>query len=109
MGKEFDNSYLMWNAALGCKFLAGNRAELRLKVYDILDVNKSVSRNLSTTYVQTTNSTVLQRYLMLTFTYKLKSIGQQTNKPDDRRMGPPPGGMRGGFGGGPGGHGGPSM
>lgn len=109
MGKEFDNSYLMWNAALGCKFLAGNRAELRLKVYDILDVNKSVSRNLSTTYVQTTNSTVLQRYLMLTFTYKLKSIGQQTNKPYDRRMGPPPGGMRGGFGGGPGGHGGPSM
>ena len=42
MGKEFDNSYLMWNAALGCKFLAGTEAELRLKV-TIFRCHKSVS------------------------------------------------------------------
>ena len=98
MGDDYDNNYIMWNAAVAYKFLSGRRAEIRFKVNDILDSNKSVSRQLSTTYVQTKNTTVIPRYFMLTFTYKLKSIGQQ--RQDDRHfgpggpMGPPPGGMR---------------
>ena len=104
MGAGFDQSYLSWNASLGVKFFKDRRAELRLRVNDILDNTKSVSRNIQTAYVQTTQSDVLRRYAMLTFTYNIKPKSQQVMQQwnngggDGRRMGPPPeGGMpRGG-------------
>ena len=100
MGAGFDQSYLNWNASLGVKFFKDRRAELRLRVNDILDNTQSVSRKIQTTYVQTTQSDVLRRYAMLTFTYNIKPKNQQTIKQweegEHRRMGPPDGGGMGG-------------
>ena len=95
MGKDFDYNYVMWNAAIGYKFLKDRRAELRLRVNDILDNNQSVSRSIQDAYVQTSTTDVLRRYAMLTFTYKFKSIGQMPANNNQDRPGPPPG-MRGG-------------
>ncbi len=99
MGASYDQSYISWNASLGVKMFADRRAELRLRVNDILDNAKSVSRNIQTAYVQTTQSDVLRRYAMLTFTYNIKPKNQQGqqerqwNGDGFRRMGPPLGGM----------------
>lgn len=89
LGNEYDQNYFLWNAGLGVKFMADNRAELRFKVYDILNQNKSLSRSITETYVETTNTNVLSQYAMLTFTYKLKTKGQRPGRPEGDRQGPP--------------------
>lgn len=107
MGDGFDNNYVSWNAAVAFKFLARRQAELRLRVNDILDSNKSSSRDVQDAYVQTSTSNVVRRYAMLTFTYKFNEMAGRNNNGrggDRRGMGGPP--MGGGPGGGMGGHGG---
>lgn len=96
LGEGLDQNYAQWNASLGVKFLRDNRAELKLKVYDILNSNSSISRSITESYVSTTNTEVLSRYCMLTFTFNLKKKGNQpkTNRDIDRPMGPPPAGFR---------------
>ncbi|MCQ2375964.1 MAG: outer membrane beta-barrel protein [Salinivirgaceae bacterium] len=95
LGANRDNNYVQWNAAFGCKFFKDRRGELRLKVNDILDKTQSVSRSIQNDNVTTTTTDVLRRYVMLTFTYKFQSYGEQ--KQSNRFPGgmmPPPGGMR---------------
>ena len=82
LGDDYDQNYFLWNAGLGIKFLKENRAELRLKVYDILNQNKSVSRSIKDAYVETTNANILTQYALLTFTYRLKGNG---NAPEQNR------------------------
>lgn len=68
------DQYLLWNMSLGKKFLKDNRAELQLSVYDLLNQNNSFSRNITETYLEEVQTDVLQRYLMLTFTYNLRAF-----------------------------------
>ncbi len=68
----FNQSISLWNAAIGYKFLKNKQAELRLTVYDILNQNNSVSRTNTDSYIQDSQTNVLNRYYMLTFTYNFK-------------------------------------
>jgi len=68
----FNQSISLWNAAIGYKFLKDKQAELRLTVYDILNQNNSVSRTNTDSYIQDSQTNVLNRYYMLTFTYNFK-------------------------------------
>ena len=109
MGED-DVNYLTWNASLGFKFLSRRQAELKLRVNDILNTTESISRSIQDAYVQTSRTEVLQRYAMLTFTYKFKQIGDIPAQRE--RFGGPGmgGGNRGGSGNGGGrGFGGPPM
>jgi len=45
---------------------------VRLSANDILNQNKSVSRTITDSYVQDTQTQVLSRYFMLAFTYTLR-------------------------------------
>lgn len=98
--------YTLWNAALGMKFLKNNVAEVKLSAFDLLNQNKSVNRSVSDTYIEDSYTEVLQRYVMLTFTYNLRNFNGKTppatpdRRGDFHRDGPPPGG---GFGPPPGG------
>ena len=92
----FNQSYWLWNAAIGKKFLKSQNGELKLSVFDLLDQNKSITRNTTETYIEDVQNQVLRQYFMLTFTYKLKNFGNA------KSMGNPDrgfGGDRGGFGG----------
>lgn len=68
----FNQSISLWNAAVGYKFLKNKQAELRLTVYDILNQNNSVTRTNTDSYIQDSQTNVLNRYYMLTFTYNFK-------------------------------------
>jgi hypothetical protein len=102
----------LWNIAIGKKFLKNQMGELKLSVFDLLKQNKSITRDVTETYVQDQTNQVLQQYFMLTFTYKLKTFGKgKPNNNNDRdrefrRFGGPGGGGPP-FGGG--GHDGPSL
>jgi hypothetical protein len=74
LGSAFDQDILVWNAALGHKFLKNDALELRLTAYDILGRNASVSRDVSDTYIQNTVTNMLQRYFMLTLTFNLRAF-----------------------------------
>jgi len=91
LGNAFNTSFFLWNSGLAYKFLKGQNAELRLSVFDLINQNQSVSRNLSDTYLENSRNLVLNRYYMLTFTYYLKKLnsGGQNGK-DKKNKGPRP-------------------
>ncbi|MDQ6890147.1 MAG: outer membrane beta-barrel family protein, partial [Bacteroidota bacterium] len=70
-----DQSFWLWNVSAGKKFLKDQKGELKLSVFDLLKQNKSITRTVAETYIEDVQSQVLQRYFMLTFTYKLKNFG----------------------------------
>lgn len=80
------------NFSIGKKFLAGNAAEIKLTVYDLLNKNKSVSNNTTEYYNEFVTNTQLKQYFLLSFSYNLKKFGSSSNSSDDGMPGPPPGG-----------------
>src|SRR5690242_30092 len=80
----FNQNYWLWNIAIGQKFLKKQAGELKLSVFDLLKQNKSITRDVTESYVQDQINQVLQQYFMLTFTYKLKNFGKgaSTNNND---------------------------
>jgi hypothetical protein len=70
-----NTSYWLWNAAVGKKFLKNRAGELKLSAFDLLEQNQSIVRTVSENYIEDTQSKVLQRYFMLTFTYSLRNFG----------------------------------
>jgi len=103
----FNQNYWLWNMAIGQKFLKNQDGELKLSVFDLLKQNKSITRDVTESYIQDQTNQVLQQYFMLTFTYKLKTFGKgkrvnnNERQRDFQRFG--------GFGGPPHGPGGPQL
>jgi hypothetical protein len=71
----FNQSFWLWNASAGKKFLKDQRADLRLSVFDLLKQNRSISRTTTETYIEDVQTQVLQQYFMLTFSYRLRNFG----------------------------------
>lgn len=90
----FNQTFWLWNAGIGKKFLKNNAGELKLTVFDLLKQNQSISRTVTETGIEDRQSIVLQQYFMLTFTYNLKNFG--TPKPS-RNQNSEGGYMRGGI------------
>ena len=91
----FNQNYWLWNMAVGQKFLKDQKGELKLSVFDLLKQNKSITRDVTESYVQDVKNQVLQQYFMLTFTYKLKTFGKakaSNNQERNRSFMPPYGG-----------------
>lgn len=72
LSESFNQNYILWNAAIGYKFLKNRAAELRLIVFDILKQNNSITRNTTETYYEDVRTNVLQQYAMLVFTYNIR-------------------------------------
>jgi hypothetical protein len=69
----FNQQYLLWNASIGKKILAGQRGEIRIYAFDLLGQNRAIQRNVTEAYYEDVQTTILQRYLMLMFTYNIRS------------------------------------
>ncbi|MBK7869686.1 MAG: TonB-dependent receptor [Saprospiraceae bacterium] len=79
LGDDFNQDFMLWNAALAYKFLKNNAGELRLSVFDLLKQNNSINRVVTETYVEDNINRVLTQYFMLTFTYNLRNFGGNGN------------------------------
>jgi hypothetical protein len=75
LSEGYNQSYFLWNMSAGKKFLANQKGELKLSVFDLLKQNQAISTNVTETYIENIRSRVLQQYFMLTFTYNLRSFG----------------------------------
>ncbi|RYY48356.1 MAG: TonB-dependent receptor [Chitinophagaceae bacterium] len=97
-----NESFWLWNAAIGKKFLKNRVGELKLSVFDLLKQNQAISRTVNNYGIEDSRNLVLQQYFMLTFTYNLKNFGtaKRTAGADEegpRGMGGRPGGGGPGF------------
>ena len=70
----------LWNASISKQFMKYNRGEFKLRVYDILNQNIGISRSSNNNYIEDSRTTILQRFLMLTFTYSLSKSGLSNEK-----------------------------
>lgn len=100
LSSGLNQSFWLWNAAIGRKILKKQAGELKLSVFDLLKQNQSISRTITGPVTEDIQTQVLQQYFMLTFTYKLKNFGTPSTRQGgyfNRGEGGMPGG---GFGGG---------
>ncbi|WP_158275636.1 outer membrane beta-barrel protein [Marinilabilia rubra] len=67
-----DDSFY-WNASISKKFFKSGQGELKLSVFDILDQNKSFSRRVTESFIQTSRTQVIPRFFMVSFIYRLKT------------------------------------
>lgn len=86
LGEGYNQSFTLWNASVGKKFLKNNAGELKLTVFDILKQNNSISTNVTETYIQNVSNRVLTQYAMLTFTYTLRNFGKMPVQENNRRQ-----------------------
>ncbi len=69
-----NQSFALWNAAISRQVFKNRQGEIKLSVYDLLNQNRSVVRNVTDTYVEEVQSRVLNRYFMLSFVYNLRNF-----------------------------------
>jgi uncharacterized membrane protein YgcG len=72
LGAEYDQDIWLWNALLGYKFFKAQSLEIAASANDILNQNKSISQNITDTYIENSTTQVLQRYFMLNITYTIR-------------------------------------
>lgn len=95
--QNYNQQYFLWNAYIGYKFLKNNALEAKISIFDILNQNRSIGRNVTGSYTEDYNTTVLRRYALFTLTYTLKNFkaGSTAPKTDESQNpfpgGPPPG------------------
>ncbi|WP_192821101.1 outer membrane beta-barrel protein [Rufibacter sp. LB8] len=70
-----DPTFLLWNGSIGYKFMKDRQAEIRLSGFDLLGENTSIQRNITNAYIEDVQTTVLQRYFMVSFNYNLRAFG----------------------------------
>ena len=85
LSSGFNQSYWLWNIAIGQKFLKNQAGDLKLSVFDLLKQNKSITRTVTASYIEDDRNEVFQQYFMLTFTYKLKNFGKASQRSRDAR------------------------
>ncbi|MBA6152950.1 outer membrane beta-barrel protein [Gelidibacter maritimus] len=74
VAQGFQKSAWFWNATLAYSVLKDN-GTVTLKVYDLLNQNTNAQRTTTENYIQDSQSTVLEQYFMLSFSWKFNSLG----------------------------------
>ncbi|TNE80085.1 MAG: TonB-dependent receptor [Bacteroidetes bacterium] len=74
LGDGYNQNFTIWNMGVAYKFLKKDAGELKLYAFDLLGQNNSIARSITETYVEDTETQVLQRYFMLNFTYTFRNF-----------------------------------
>ncbi len=72
----FNKDAWFWNSTLSYSVLKDN-GTISLKAYDILSQNTNAQRRANSNYIEDSESTVLQQYFMLGFSWKFNSLGKK--------------------------------
>lgn len=75
LSQDFNQSFTLLNAEIGYKFMKEKQLEVKITAFDILNQNNSISRTVTETYIEDSNSLVLNQYFLVMVTYNLKKVG----------------------------------
>lgn len=76
VAEGFQKSAWLWNTTLAYTVLK-NAGTINVKVFDLLGQNTNARRSASADYIQDSQSTVLQQYVMFGFSWKFNSLGKK--------------------------------
>jgi len=79
----FNQDIPIWKASVSKNFLAGNKGQITLGVYDILNQNRGISRENALNYTLDEQVNALGRYFLMSFTYSIRGFDQ---KPQGRTV-----------------------
>lgn len=74
LGDDFNQDYILWKMNMGRKLFRNNLGEITLSVFDLMNQNDNVMRNISDAYTEDLRTNQLSRFFMLTFTYNLRNF-----------------------------------
>jgi len=72
----FQQSAWFWNSTVAYSFLK-DKATVTLKVYDVLNQNTNARRIANANFIQDIQSTVLEQYFLLSFSWKFNTLGNK--------------------------------
>ncbi|HTB05753.1 MAG TPA: TonB-dependent receptor [Bacteroidia bacterium] len=72
--QTYNQSVLLWSGSIGYKFLKQQALLLSVSAFDLLNQNKSISRTVTDTYIQDSQTQVLQRYFMFNIQYNIRKF-----------------------------------
>ncbi len=70
----YNQNYLLWNVTIGKKIFKNHLGDIRLSAFDVFNQNSNITHIVSDTYIQDQRINAIQRYVLLTFTYKLRDF-----------------------------------
>ncbi|MFZ4929951.1 outer membrane beta-barrel protein [Chryseobacterium sp. Mn2064] len=69
----FKKDFYFWNTSLGYSFYK-KQFTAKVKIYDVLNQNQSVKRNITDTYFEDREDLILKRYIMFSLSMKLNQF-----------------------------------
>jgi len=72
--QTYNQSVFLWTGTLGYKFLKQQALLISVSAFDILNQNKSITRTITDTYIQDSQTEVLKRYFMLNIQYNIRKF-----------------------------------
>ncbi|PVW17129.1 outer membrane beta-barrel protein [Marixanthomonas spongiae] len=72
----FQKDAIFWNTTLSYSVMK-DKGLITLKAYDLLNQNTNARRTSTQDYIEDVQSTVLQRYFMVGFSYKFNTLGKK--------------------------------
>jgi hypothetical protein len=82
----FNTNFSLVNMSLGKKVFKNQRGEVSIMVYDLLNQNANVRRNISDTFIEDIQTNVLQQYFMLSFTYNIRRFSKGMDEEKYKEM-----------------------
>lgn len=67
----FNTNVALWNAGIAKQLFKNKKGEIKIQMFDILNENVGISRNTNQNYIEDVYSKVLNRYLLVSFTYNI--------------------------------------
>jgi hypothetical protein len=82
----FNTNFSLVNMSLGKKIFKNQRGEVSILVYDLLNQNANIRRNITETFIEDIQTNVLQQYFMLSFTYNIRRFSKGMDEEKYKEM-----------------------
>ena len=82
----FNQNIPMWNASLSKQFMKNKAAEIKLTVFDLLNQNKAITRNIGDNYFEDNRTNVIKRYFLISLTYNINRMAGRNQQQMPQNM-----------------------
>lgn len=84
LAQTYNQAIYLWNGSIGYKFLKDKMLQISISANDILNQNTSITRTVTDTYIQDSQTIVLRRYYMLNLQLNIRKY-KTTTLPQDAK------------------------